>query len=76
MPARTVVEYVTQDETSPFGRWFEGLDGAAAPRLRRPFIEWSRGICLIQRWSGKACGSIGSISDPDTAFTTAMTALS
>ncbi len=31
-----ILEYVTTNGSSPFRSWFEGLDGRAAAKVRRP----------------------------------------
>lgn len=38
----SVREYLDERGSSPFARWFEGLDAIAAQRLLQPFIVWSR----------------------------------
>lgn len=53
MPTRTVVEYVAQDGTSPFGRWFEGLDGAAAAKVATALYRMEQGNLSNSKMVGK-----------------------
>ena len=38
-----LLEYVTKDDVSPFGKWFDGIDVGAALRVRRALAKMELG---------------------------------
>jgi hypothetical protein len=43
--ASDVVEYLTEDNCSPFGEWFEALDAIASSKIVTAVTRMQNGIC-------------------------------